>query len=272
MKSPLVKAVKGMVILGAMGVIISTFFPFIGWEFLGGSDYLNFFGVVEDTERYIWAVVMVGALIVSLVTRSMFETSTKISTSIWMVIAALVGEIGYRVYVSLANQYFFLRYGMGKSIMGGAYVVLIVAAFVALGIDIYSFCVRDGQKKKEVAYAGGYKCPKCGIVSKEKSKYCSGCGFSMGSFTCPDCGAEREIDSKVLFCKECGHRLPVLHMGGSGYGSVTHKTEESKSVVAQRISKLAKIEESIGMHWVCEKCGEENSSNSRFCQKCGGGR
>lgn len=82
----------------------------------------------------------------------------------------------------------------------------------------------------------------------------------MEKLVCSKCGTRREV--KEQFCKECGERLPVLR-----------KPETDRHVLAGwDMQSREGAKEISEKHWVCGKCGEENSSSSRFCQKCGGGR
>jgi len=232
MKGPIVKFVKWMVILGVIGVIGGAFLPFIGWEFFGGSDYINFFGVMDEVEIYILPVIMGGALLVMLIAGNLIEKSTRISTSIWLVVAAIAGEISLRYYLAVADEeILFFRYGLGKVIMEGAYIVLIVAAFFSLGIDIYTFYIRKGQGSIKLTL--GFRCPKCGKTISKESKFCGACGFSLDSLNCPECGTRRETNAQ--FCKECGKMLPAIKTGENGAGFITQSCEDNTSIPEQRI-------------------------------------
>ncbi len=211
MKSPIFKIVKWMVAFGVIGAIGGAFLPFIGWEFWESSGYDNFFLLVEDSDEYVWAGIMAGALLVTVVSGLIIDECEKMGASIGMIFASIAGEIGFRYYVSEADSYFFYQYGIGRTVMEAAYIILIAAAVFALGIDFYCVYIRGEKKENEVEVTMGYKCPKCGMVSKEKNKFCSGCGFEMKSFVCPNCGMERDYNSN--FCKECGHKLPAINMG-----------------------------------------------------------
>lgn len=204
MKNPVIKVAEWMLVIGVACVLIGSLLPFVGWEFMGDSEYINFYMTVGEIGEYIWAGIMIGALVMTMITGILIEDSTNMGTSICMVIAALAGEIGYRYYVSEAN-YIFFQFGFGKVLMEGAYIVLIVAAFIALGGDIHYFFIKESVK--EITNVE-YKCPKCGLVSIGKSKFCSRCGFLIKRFTCPNCGAERTQEAQ--FCKECGEKLPIL--------------------------------------------------------------
>ncbi len=240
MKSPFFKIVKWMVTLGVIGVFGGAFLPFIGWEFFENSSYENFFMIVEDLDEYIWGGIMIGALLVTIVSGLIIDECDKMGGSIGMIFAAIAGEIGFRYYVSEVDSYFFYQYGIGRTVMEAAYIILIVAAVFALGIDFYCVFIREEKKDDEIEDIKGYKCPKCGLISKEKNKFCSGCGFEMRSFVCPKCGAERKHGA--LFCSECGEKLPVFSMAN----------------IDEEENKIR-----------CEKCGHSFSVEERICPKCG---
>lgn len=73
------------------------------------------------------------------------------------------------------------------------------------------------------------KCPTCGAMVDEGSKFCSECGKPMKvEIECPNCKAKIEEDSK--FCPECGQKL------GKNY---------------------------------CVGCGAELENGTKFCPECG---
>lgn len=48
------------------------------------------------------------------------------------------------------------------------------------------------------------KCPKCGGINRDGSKYCQYCGENFASL-CPKCGAS--INEKYEYCPQCGAKL-----------------------------------------------------------------
>eukprot|EP00931_Biecheleriopsis_adriatica_P087630 TRINITY_DN62061_c0_g1_i1.p1 TRINITY_DN62061_c0_g1~~TRINITY_DN62061_c0_g1_i1.p1 ORF type:complete len:636 (-),score=167.71 TRINITY_DN62061_c0_g1_i1:47-1954(-) len=74
------------------------------------------------------------------------------------------------------------------------------------------------------------KCPDCGNVYAEDSKFCRKCGHHRAAKTCPDCGNVYAEDSK--FCRKCGH----------------HR------------ARLAAE---------CPDCGNVYAADSKYCRKCG---
>lgn len=52
------------------------------------------------------------------------------------------------------------------------------------------------------------KCPKCGHVNDANEIYCQRCEYQIsGMRTCPNPYCKRDIPTKSLYCRECGHQL-----------------------------------------------------------------
>ena len=51
------------------------------------------------------------------------------------------------------------------------------------------------------------KCPECGKINLDNSKFCSNCGseLAMNKFMCPNCG--KLFSNNEKFCTECGNKL-----------------------------------------------------------------
>lgn len=233
MKKTVIKIVKWIVLLGVIGVIGGSILPFAGWELFGKSDYENFLVIVEDIEEYVWAGIMIGAIVVSIITGVAIDTSMKLGTSIWMIIAALGGEIGFRYYVSIIKEdYYGNRFGVGKVVMEGAYIVLIAVAFISLGVSIY-YNYFSMHVKNNIVPMGYFSCPKCGKTISKESKFCEVCGFSLDVLVCPSCGARREMNAQ--FCKECGKRLPIIDVKRSEDDSLMQRSEQKMSASERRL-------------------------------------
>jgi len=51
----------------------------------------------------------------------------------------------------------------------------------------------------------GVRCSRCGTFNRAESNYCSNCGSSLGTKSCPSCQARNEPDAH--FCGRCGGNL-----------------------------------------------------------------
>lgn len=58
---------------------------------------------------------------------------------------------------------------------------------------------------KETEETVKIKCPACGALNAEKSKFCNECGAKLSNPVCPNCGSEIEPGKK--FCSECGTKI-----------------------------------------------------------------
>lgn len=280
MKKVMHDVVKWMTILGNFGVLIGCFLPYaVGYNWITGERQM--IGMLigafkaEGHSGIKVALLFMGiAMIVSFVALNSFGDSGNVKPSIAMLVAAFVGKYAFEVgsremYAFIESNYYPVEKSIGATLPGKIYMVLIIGAILAFGVEIYINYISS-YLKEIIVPMGSSSCPKCGKTISSGNKFCAACGFSLDTLKCPECGAEREMNSQ--FCKECGKRLPVINMGGSGYGPVTHKSEVSKSEMAQRISDLAQSERNVGTHWTCKKCGEENAGSLMFCHKCGSGK
>lgn len=273
MKKTLKGLVNWMTILGNLCVFIGCFITFAkgySWYY-GEVDSVALFRVFEYDDydmMKVALVVMWIAAIVSLFALSSFKESTGMPASITLVVVAFVGRYCYgyakNEMISLMNEDFYsVESGIGATILEKAYIVLIVAAFLVLGICVYNQYIEKNLKGKlqsMIVPMGASCCPKCGKNISAGSKFCAACGFSLESLNCPKCGARRELEAQ--FCKACGERLPVLRI-----------KEMNKSLsTGWNVQKDEGAKEESKKYWVCGKCGEENSINSRHCEKCGGGK
>lgn len=267
MKSFCIKAIRWMTGLSVCGILIGVFLPFLKWEdWFGKGDSMSFIEIINESEEIKYLIIMGIALAVTLFALFSFEASTNLSASIFLLIAAIVGKCTLDSFKEEVVGYYSYGKGIGARLMEPAYVALILAAVLALGVDIYSFYFEKklkGKLRAVIVPAGTDKgkCPKCGKTITENSKFCGFCGFEIGQLKCPKCGAQRQ--GTAQFCQECGERLPVIAV--KGYG------EDSRSALERLLSGEGE-KESSAKHWVCGKCGEENSKDSRHCRNCGGGR
>jgi hypothetical protein len=63
------------------------------------------------------------------------------------------------------------------------------------------------------------RCPNCGNINSEGSKFCSSCGHKLGPVTkgqCPECGTLNSPSN--IFCDKCGARLSPVQPGKGGRG------------------------------------------------------
>ncbi len=284
MKKVLTSAVKWMTVLGNVCVLASFFFPFVKSRFYNEWDtyglLFSVFGDEGNDGMKVAFVILVISVIISFVALSSFKATTELASSIVMLVDVFVGKFCFdriedEVLSSLQSSIFYtVEKDIGAFLLEKSYVVLIIAAFLALGIGIVSRCMSENVKGKfqtmivpmeqEV-----YTCPRCGKSYTEKSEYCGACGFAMGRFKCPECGTERNVNDQ--FCKSCGKRLPVIDVNGSGYSSADRLDKEKKSTSEKHLSEMEVEVTSIGEHWICIRCGEANPNNTRYCHKCGYG-
>lgn len=87
----------------------------------------------------------------------------------------------------------------------------VAGAFVAGGIGLSAGLALGGNMNNVVNTAQStaqnieIKCSKCNALSKEGSKFCSGCGESLEQSVCPNCKAT--INAGAKFCNACGLSL-----------------------------------------------------------------
>ena len=240
-----VKTVKWMTGLSICSILIGIFLPFITWDDWWewfDANSMSLLEVIEETERVEAAIVMGISLFVTLIAVCSFGESKSLTASVFMLLAAIVGGISLNQYKEQIG-YFFSVKGAGASIIEVAYVVLAIAAVIALIVDIYSLC-SSKVNNVELPKADEYACPNCGKTLSEESKFCGSCGFDMRSYCCPNCGTKRNRQEQ--FCSECGKRLPIMKKN-----ILDNTLEESED------------------HWICSRCGEKNYIKLRQCQKCG---
>lgn len=268
MKKKIYKVVSWMTELSLLAIIIGTFLPFVKWSEGFEEIYTwSFWGVIEGTKEVKYAIILGIALLVTLYVLFSYETAKTLLPVSFFVFVTIVQKIIFRDFgdsfqARVVEDYFF---GVGAEIMGGAYVVLVLASIFALCGDIYCILFEEKVQRrlraKNVLIGGdGSRCPKCGKILMEGSKFCGLCGFDMSQLRCPRCGEQRIGTGQ--FCPGCGERLPVLVIRGNG---------EDSSTVLERLSDC-KVGRDTANHWVCGKCGEENAKELRHCRNCGSGR
>lgn len=222
MKKILERFVSWMTVLGNICVLMGCFVTFA--KGYGYWDYEETYSValfrVFGYEQYdsikVMVVIMWIAAIVSLFALSSFKEYTGVAASITLVVAAFVGNICFgvakREIFSLFNDEFAgIEKYIGCSMIEKAYIAIIIAAFLALGTDMYRIYIKESLKEKIetiIVPSSSLSCPQCGKTIVEGSKYCAECGFAMEMLVCPKCGSKREKDAS--FCNKCGEKLLSL--------------------------------------------------------------
>lgn len=314
MKKVLTSAVKWMTVLGNVCILIGFFCPFVKSRFYSEWDtyglFLSVFGDDGNDRMKIAFVILGISVIISFVALSSFKATTELAASIVMLVDVFVGKFCFdrieeEILSSLQSSIFYtVEKDIGAFLLEKSYVVLIIAAFLALGIGIISRCMSENVKGKFQAMIVPmgqevYTCPRCGKSYTEKSEYCGACGFAMGRFKCPECGTDR--DAKANYCKKCGKRLPVITVDSAGCGEENadeifgdspaeihwicakcgeentdeifgDNPEEMNWVCArcgEENTEEITVDSSVELDWICARCGEKNVKNSKFCRKCG---
>lgn len=266
MKKVLMKMIIWMTLLGSIAIIISAFLPYAkAYDYVLGEwevvhKLISVFKY-EGNGSLKWALVAMGvAAVVSMIAVGAFMDSSDLKASITMIISAFVGKYFFaksadELEVMMESEFLKTEKAIGSTLPEKAYVVLIIAAFLAFGFDIYNNYLSK-YVKDMIVPMGELSCPKCGKTISKGSKFCGSCGFAMETLNCPKCGTKREMGEQ--FCKQCGERLSALETKEGGQNIQKYNLDGAKEVSAK--------------HWVCGKCGEENAGSVMFCHKCGGGK
>lgn len=213
MKKTLISLVVWVTSLCNIGLIVSGFYGFLsnGKELAWIHDIL----LEGPLRQRVLVIVMAIGIIVSFAAMSEFRSSKSMTPSVVMLVEAIVGlfccSTLKNMFVEQLRGLCEITEAFGGTLMRVCYILLIMAAVLALGIDIY--IANNGNNTSSRGMANNIDdntCPRCGKTISAGEKFCDGCGFSMASLTCPNCGARR--NSTSVYCKECGERLPVLKM------------------------------------------------------------
>jgi membrane protease subunit (stomatin/prohibitin family) len=126
---------------------------------------------------------------------------------------------------------------------------------------------------------GRIKCQKCGSMTEEGKRFCSGCGGDLnkpGTAKCHKCGTTLGPHKK--FCPECGSRynpcpdcLADIPQGasrcpGCGYTTPT-PCPKCESPVTENTKFCSKCGELLSKK--CPKCQLPFSGTPKFCSECG---
>lgn len=65
---------------------------------------------------------------------------------------------------------------------------------------------RLAAEQAKEASESARRCPSCGHLNNDGTKFCSQCGAKLGKSACSSCGAE--LGPGVRFCGACGARQP----------------------------------------------------------------
>lgn len=65
---------------------------------------------------------------------------------------------------------------------------------------------EEARRRAEEEAAAAFRCPSCGHINPEGTKFCQECGAKIGASACVSCGAPLPPGSR--FCGECGARQP----------------------------------------------------------------
>lgn len=245
MKDICVKTVKRMTGLGNCCLLIGIFLPYITWDdwwnWIDGKA-MSLLDIINETENVQPFVAMVISFFVSLIAVWCFGESRSLSASVFLLLTAVAGTISLNKYKEYIGD-FMSQKGVGASILELSYIVLIISAVVALGVDICSLCSCKSTSVF-IARWDGATCPRCGETVSPGSKFCDSCGFHLNSFCCPNCGTKRS--GKGKYCTECGEQLPDISS-------------------AKRDTYSDDFED----FWICIGCGERNHAKMKICKKCG---
>lgn len=220
MKRYLIDLVVWVTVFCNLGLIASAFFNFLKAGKRVGDNKISVWIheiLMEGTllQKVLIFVMLVG-VIVSLAALSEFRDSKRTIASVVMFVNAIIGISCHscikKIFVEHFSQnYAVINEGVGCTLMRVLYALLILAAILAVGIDIYVIYTKSSKSYQEqLCDVGVNICPGCGKTLSEEERFCDTCGFSLDKLTCPNCGAKRETTS--VYCKECGERLPVLNM------------------------------------------------------------
>lgn len=224
MNSKLIKMVTTVTWLSNIAIVVGAFLNFLlFYEMYDYNDEWKPFMLFDCFEHEFFAgyktfIIAMGiGIVVSIVAINTFKTSGGCISSVVMLIDAIAGMCCfYSIRNGIKDAYhdagFWTRDGVGATVMKISYILLIIVAVVALGIDIYNmyYYAKKNTRRNGVFSADANICPRCRKKVSIGEKFCDVCGFSLASLTCPNCGAKRDTTS--VYCKECGERLPVLNM------------------------------------------------------------
>lgn len=113
-------------------------------------------------------------------------------------------EKAYEVLGTAASNESNLSGGMMGAGVGLGMGVGLGGAFGGAMSDLAKNAFGGAAAPQQAQQAGGIKCPDCGAIVKETTKFCPECGKKLGNF-CPKCGSALTPGAK--FCPECGERL-----------------------------------------------------------------
>lgn len=215
MKRNLIGLVIWMTILCNFGIIVSLFFEFMSTGKNSSSVWIYEILIEGTFLQRVLALAMYIGVLVSFGALSEFRSSKDATPSIVMLVEAIIGFCCFNSlkngFIEEAGKSYEIVEGIGGYLTRISYILLILVAILALGIDIYIANTKNNDSGSEqLNHIAINICPKCGKKTSEEEKFCDACGFSLASLTCSNCGARRNTTS--TYCKECGERLPTLNM------------------------------------------------------------